>query len=277
MTRAKMLHQNKGHARAENTDFVARMRFKKDGEVALKSDCINLAIQYVAVYQAMENRLRVLLNEDTPNLAVFNQEPWANRSEHLQKDVIEMKTFVSDEEQPCLIADNKLFQATQRMLASINEAEPVTLFSWLSVRCLGDAFGGQGLKVHNQNIFGESQLTAYFANGVSSQANPLCKLVNHAEMNPEEEELFYRTADSVFQWHVELFEEMEAERILPEKQMELPLEQPVETQQTAVLPEKNAKPSNYSNGCRLLMFATVIVGAGLAIGSTYTSAMSPQQ
>lgn len=277
MTRAKMLHQNKGHARAEHTDFVARMRFKKDDEVALKSDCINLAVQYVAVYQAMEHRLRVLLNEDTPNLAVFNQEPWVNRSEHLQKDVIEMKTFVSDAEQPCLITDDKLFQATQRMLASIDGADPVTLFSWLAVRCLGDAFGGQGLKAHNQKIFGESQLTAYFANGVSSQAHPLCKLVNHAEMNHEEEELFYRTADSIFQWHVELFEEMEAQRILPEKQMELPLDQAEETQQTAALTEKNAKPSNYSNGCRLLMFATAIVGAGIAIGSTYSSAMSPQK
>lgn len=275
MTRAKLLHQNEGHARAENTDFVARLRFKKEGEVALKSDCINLAIQYVAVYQALESRLEQLYTDSDSCLAVFTQEPWANRSKHLENDVAEMKSFLSEEEQECIIDDNHLFQGTRNMIAGIQQANTVELFSWLMVRCLGDAFGGQGLKAHNQRIFGDNQLTACFANGVSSQATALCKIVNHAVLSEDEETLFFKTADTVFQLHVELFEEMERDRVLPEIKVEQHFAQA--EQQEEIIQKRKPAHATYSTGCKFLMFATLATSAAIAIGSAYCSASGPQK
>ena len=275
MTRAKLLHQNEGHARAENTDFVKRLRFKKGDEVALKSDCINLTIQLVSVYQALEIRLEQLCLDEESCLAVFTKEPWAGRSEHLQKDVIEMKSFLSPEEQSCLINNDYLFPATRNMIAGIEQANTVELFSWLMVRCLGDAFGGQGLKGHNQKIFGDNQLTAYFANGVSSQATALCKVVNHTELSEDEEKLFYSAADTVFQLHVELFEEMEGERVVPEITAKQQIAQT--EQQEDMIQKRKPAHATYSTGCKFLMFATLATSAAIAIGSTYCSASGPQK
>lgn len=295
MTRAKLLHQNEGHARAENTDFIKRLRFKKDDEVALKSDCINLAIQYVAVYQALEFRLAQLCTdsihyvavnqgeyrleqlcpEPVSYLAVFTQEPWTERSVHLEKDVAEMKSFLPPEEQQCLINDNYLFPATRNMIGSIQQANTVELFSWLMVRCLGDAFGGQAIKGYTQQIFGNNQLTACFANGISSQATTLCKIVNQAELSEDEEKLFYSTADTVFQLHVELFEEMEGKRVLPEIKAAQQIAQ--SEQQEQIIQKRKPAHATYSTGCKFLMFATLATSAAIAIGSTYCSVSGPQK
>lgn len=289
MTRAKILQKNPGHDRAEHTDFVSRLRFKKEGEVALKSDCINLAIQYVAVYQAMERRLSEIINENTPYLTIFNQAPWLDRSRLLEDDIEEMTSFVSAEEKGAVLADNKLFPATEKMVADIKQADGMKLFSWLAVRCLGDAFGGQGLKGHNQKIFGDEQLTANFANGVSREALKLCRVVNHAVMTDDEEALFYSTADTVFELHVALFEEMETARVLPEHLEEnwasilemQPERRPIrvdEMEQEFTVPARQINHSNYSSGCRFMMFTAVAAaGAAVTLATAYGSMTSPQQ
>ena len=275
MTRAKLLHQNEGHERAENTTFIKRLRFKRDDEVALKSDCINLAIQYVSVYQALECRLEQLCTESDSYLTVFTQEPWANRSRHLVNDVAEMKSFLSAEEQLCLINDNYLFPATRNMIAGIQQATHAELFSWLMVRCLGDAFGGQAIKGYTQQVFGGNQLTACFANGVSSQASALCKVVNKTELSEDEEKLFYTTAGTVFQLHVELFEEMEQERVLPEIKAKHIIAQ--SEQQEEIIQKRKPAHATYSTGCKFFMFATLATSAAIAIGSTYCSVSGPQK
>lgn len=252
MSRLTKLHKNPQHEQAENTDFILRLRFKKENDLPLKIDCINLSIQYMALYKAIELRLEQLITANTLYLDIFNKDPWAGRSEHLKNDIREMRAGLSDVERPCVLEEDDLFPAVQEMIDQIAETDPVTLFAYLSVRCLGDAFGGQALNTYTQRTFENQILKGAFYGSVEKQASTLSTFVNNTPLNIEEETQFYKAVDKVFKLHIDLFNQMEEERVIPEKAVE-------------------KKSDYYSNGFRFGLFAFSAVALTAVAASTVAS------
>lgn len=255
MTRLATLHKNPKHKEAENTDFILRMRFKKENDAPLKTDVINLSMQYVALYEALEQRLNVIISEKTLYLAMFNKEPWVGRAGQLRDDVSEMKSFLSRTEKRRLIDKDMQFPALQKMIDKIKQADPITLFAYLAVRCLGDVYGGQHLNEHTQKTFAKNKLKGAFYNGVSKQIKTLSTFVADAELTESEERQFFAAADDIFQLHIDLFKEMEQARAEPVKE--------------------DADSFNYRACGRYALFAVSTIGlATAAIGTAYCTMVS---
>lgn len=214
MTRTVDLHKNPQHNKAENTDFMLRLRFKKEGDNPLKTDWINLSMQYVWLYQAMEARLDELSQKglSQPYLDCFKEEVWAKRSACLENDIAGMRFYLSSAQRQYQIRENTLFPAMEKMIEVISQADALTLFAFFSVRCLGDAFGGQALKEYTKRSFNNQFIALDFYNGLGKQAQPLSRIVNHVEFTEEEESQYAGQANYCFEQHVKLFEEMETWR-----------------------------------------------------------------
>lgn len=259
MSRLDKLQQNLNHKLVENTDFILRRRFKKEDDLPLKTDCINLSIQYVALYKAIELRLNEIINEKTLYLSIFNKEPWTDRSEQLKNDIHEMRSFLSDTEKKYLIKSDVIFPAMKKMVDKIAQAGPITLFAYLSVRCLEDAFNGQELNADNQRVFSAGKLKGEFYSGVTKQKDILGQFYNQAILTDTEEQIFDEAVDDFLQLHIDLFGEMEERRF------------PTEPEETPV------QSLNYKSCCRYAMFALSTIGlAAAAVGTVYCSLASPQ-
>lgn len=257
MSRLTNIHKNQKHELAEHTDFILRLHFKKEHDVPIKTDCINLAIQYVALYQAMELRLHQLINEDTLYLNIFNKEPWVDRSEQLKNDIREMRTYLADNEKKCLLTDEIKFPAVNKMIDKIAKADPITLFACFSVRCCADVSSEQVLNTYNQRVFGNNKLKGEFYRDLSQQAMPLGQFIDQAVLTADEEKQFCDTTDDFFQLHIDLFKEMEAARVLPKKN------------------EIVSQCSNHKSSCRYAMFALSALGlAVVAAGTAYCNIVS---
>lgn len=258
MNRIIKLNNNLNHRLAKNTDFMSRLLFKKEGDLPSKIDCINILLQYMAIYKAIELRLNDVINENTLYLSIFNKEPWTDSSQHLKNDIREMRSLLSDDEKTCLITNDKLFPAVQKMVEQIAVADPVTLFALLSVRCLGDVIEGERLSQHYQRVFDKHNLKGEFFNGISNQTSYLNQFIDQALLIPGDEEQFNAAVDNFFQLHIDLYNEMEADRILPETNK-------IVTQ-----------PINYVSGCRFALFALTTIGVtAAAMGTAYCNMTSP--
>ncbi|CEG58552.1 hypothetical protein [Legionella fallonii] len=254
MGRLMQLQQHTKYKEVDDTDFILRLHFKKANELPQKADCINLSIQYIALYQAMEKRLGQLISEKTLYLDVFNKEPWVDRSEFLKNDVRQMRTCLADAEKCRVIRDDHLYPATQEMIKKIEVADSVTLFAYFAVRCLGDACDAQALNEHNQRIFDGNPLTGEFYRSIFHQVDPLDNFVSQFAFSTEQEHKFYTAIDEFYQLHIDLFKQMEAERVLPEK--------------------STSQSSYYKNSCRYALFALTAVAGLAAVATTAYCSMT---
>ncbi|KTC71553.1 Heme oxygenase [Legionella birminghamensis] len=208
------LHINPKHELASNTPFMLRMLFKKEDDLPEKTDIVNLFIQYIPLYKAMETRLEELTKQGAVNyLDIFCKEPWLNRSCLVEQDISEMINYVPDEEQHNLLPIDYTFPATKAMASAVEQADPMHLLTYLAVRSLADCYGGQALGRLNQRAFGEEYpLSARFYKSASRQARSLGEEVNNLNLSKEEEQKLLQISDDFFQMHIDLFEEMEAKR-----------------------------------------------------------------
>ncbi|KTD50341.1 Heme oxygenase [Legionella quinlivanii] len=208
------LHINPKHELASNTPFMLRMLFKKENDLPEKTDIVNLFIQYIPLYKAMETRLEELTKERAVSyLNIFCKEPWLNRSHLVEEDISEMINYVPDEEQHKLLPIDYTFPATKAMANAVEKADPMHLLTYLTVRNLADCYGGQALGRLNQRAFGEEHpLSARFYKSASRQARNLGEEVNNLNLSREEEHKLMQISDDFFQMHIDLFEEMEARR-----------------------------------------------------------------
>ncbi|MCL9685050.1 hypothetical protein [Legionella maioricensis] len=250
-----IIQENLKRRLAENTDFMLRLRFEKADDLPIKMDCIHLFIQYVALYQAMEFRLNQLINGDTLYLGLFNKEPWVDRSEHLKNDLREMKTSLSDPEKLSVIKDDMICPAVKQMMAKIAVADPVSLFAYFSVRCFSDAVNAQTFNTYMQRIF-NNRFKGEFYNSVLNQTDPLSTFINQSVLTASEETQFVDAVEDFLQLHIELLDQMEEGRVLPEK--------------------ITSQHSNYNSGCRYAMFALSAIGLAAAVGTAYSSFAAPK-
>jgi heme oxygenase len=196
------------------------MRFKTPDDKPLKTDCINLFKQYIPLYQAMELRLDELA-ADNQNLTIFTKAPWTKRSQLLLDDVREMTSLLTEDEKQGL--DETIKPAMTKLIEQIVHADALTLMACLTVRCLGDSFGGQALNKYNQQCFGDEHvLTGAFYNSAARKSQSqqsgmnLYRYIDTLDLSPEDNKLFLQQADTVFQAHLDLFKEMEEARTVPE-------------------------------------------------------------
>jgi CRISPR/Cas system CSM-associated protein Csm2 small subunit len=257
MSRITKLLENPKLKQAENTDFILRLRYKKEHDLPLKTDSINLSNQYVALYKALEDRLNEVINYNTLYLTIFNKEPWTDRSKQLKNDVIQMKTFLSSVERRRLINKETLFPAMKKMIDQIATADAVTLFAFLAVRCLGDVFVAQDSNGYNARLFSQGKLKGEFYNGVTKQTDSLSTFVSEAGLTESEEIQFEKDADYFIQLHIDLFNQMEQERAQPIKVESI----------TRCLPQSSCK--------RYGLFALSALGAAAAVAGVYCSLVAP--
>lgn len=259
MTRVKTLHNNPKHGLAENTPFMLRLRFKMD-EAPTKSDCINLMKQYHFLYAAMEKRLSEL--ETTDALKFFATPPWNERSKLLKKDIEEMSLSLEPEESAFVDNDDYQYPATQAILKVLRSADKELLFAFFAVRCLGDVFGGSKLKEYNERAFNPTKLTSHFYLSVNEKVREIVGHVNKAECD---EALLESLGDQVFQYHLDLFTEMETNRrkIIPVKH-----EENTRTQNTSG-PAPNTQYSYLGQPmrCSFFSFAVGATTVALALGT----------
>lgn len=253
MSRLTKLHRNPGHDLVDNHDFILRLYFKKTGELPVKADYVNLSLQYVALYEALELRLAQLIDENTLYLNFFNKEPWVDRSEQLKNDVREMKTLLSDREKTAVMPDDIRYPALERMIKTIATADPVSLFAFFSVRCVNDALNGAAFNRSAQTIYGNAPLKGTFYATVEEQQNSLSHCINDALLTAIEEEQFHQAVNEFLQLHHDLFNQMEEGRVLPQQPF--------------------TRPIQHKNTCRYTLFALSALGLMTAAGSLYCGSM----
>ena len=214
MSRLTQLHKNPKHEQAENTPYILRLRFKNPASLPSKVDCILLSEQYVALYAAMAQRLSLIeVSSASSFLNLFRgTPPWIGRAQVLQDDINEMIGHLSSTERDALSRARKLYPATKAMISDIENADAVRLFAWYAVRYLGDVFGGQALNAYTQRTFASTPLQGNFYGQVSTFTQTLSIHVNQAYLFVEEDKRFLDAADSIFQYHIDLFNEMECDR-----------------------------------------------------------------
>lgn len=212
MNRVRVLHNNPKHNLAENTEFILRLRFKKNSEAPLKSDAIILLQQYLYLYQAFEDRLEQLRKESIPYLSIFYQEPWQSRTIALKQDINKLQQDLTTNEKNQLPKDSFVFPAMAAMIQEIKYGSPTSLFAFLAVRSLGDTFGGQKLNQYTKQLFSSKNFGGQFYQQVYRQTFPLVKFINEANLTVTDEKLFFNIASQVFQYHIELFNQIEDSR-----------------------------------------------------------------
>lgn len=104
-----------------------------------------------------------------------------------------------------------LYHRTRKMVETIHKANETELLAFLTLRHVGDSFGGQRLNQYIQNAFGTQRISGYFYQSVKGHALELCEHVDH-EAFVKEDKAFFKACNNVFDLHTELFDEMEAGR-----------------------------------------------------------------
>jgi len=203
------LHQLPEHNQAEETPFVLRMRLKSGKPSQL--DAIHHLQQLYHLYVAMEKRLQGF--SDDSRLSYFNQAPWANRSALLKNDIEEMRALIPASQKSALEPLDKIYLAFETAIADIEASDELDLLAFYLVRCLGDVFGGQHLQGYTNKTFKGHELKGEFYKSVKQEIRTISAKVKASEYISEKDiPRFISKAKQVFQYHLDLFAEMETAR-----------------------------------------------------------------
>ena len=213
MTRLTDLLKNSNHDAVESCKFMQRLCYRLPHDLPEQEDVVRISYQLLFLYEALEARLASLEAADAC-LSVFQEAPWENRSQELKKDIQQMEASLDSP----IRGLEKALPLTVAFCKDIAKADPITLFAYFSVRCLGDSYGGQKLMEHASRAFNAIELDHHFYKSAQGQAMALSRRINHTalpalnENSAEDEKAFFKAGDAMFLFHKNLFEQLERQR-----------------------------------------------------------------